>query len=231
MMKSDRLEDYDSVQAYLSYIPLLRDLPEELQLRIVKRSVHKVFEKDDIIFDEGDHVHSVMVIRSGRVKLLRYDMDGKEHILDILHDGDAVWDTLFSGDDIFPYSAVALSEVRLCEIEKSLFEQVIKEDTAAAFNLIGILSQKVRASDEKLVLLTIKDPVSRLAQFLLAKDLTCVTPEIYLKLDDIAASIDLRPETVSRAIKELEKENLILRTGQGKIKVLDREGLEEFSNW
>ena len=45
-------------------------------------------------------------------------------------------------------------------------------------------------------------------------------PEISLKLDDIAASIGLRAETISRYLSKLEKEGYIKRVGNGKILVL-----------
>lgn len=229
MKQTDRLEDYGSVKEYLAKIPVLRDLPEADQLRLVEQSTHHSYEKDDTVFQEGTPVHTVVVIRSGRIKLVRYDADGKEHLLDILHDGDAVWETLFTDSHVYPYSGICLAETHLCEFSTDLFLQILRENPNTAFELISILSNNLMEANEKLTLVGVKEPVCRLAQFLLFKDKTCVTPEVMMKLDDIAASIDLRPETVSRAIRELEKQNLILRTGQGRIRILDREGLARLS--
>ena len=62
---------------------------------------------------------------------------------------------------------------------------------------------------------------------MLDRDVRCVGPEIKLKLEDIAASIGLRPETVSRAMSQFVKAGLIRRLGQGKIMVIDRSGLKQ----
>ena len=51
-----------------------------------------------------------------------------------------------------------------------------------------------------------------------------------MKLDDIAASIGLRAETVSRCISKLEEQQLITRLGQGKLKVTNRSKLSELYN-
>ena len=48
-----------------------------------------------------------------------------------------------------------------------------------------------------------------------------------MRLDDIAASIGLRPETVSRSLSKLEKEGIINRLGQGKLQVKDRAALQK----
>ena len=52
-------------------------------------------------------------------------------------------------------------------------------------------------------------------------------PEINLKLEDIASSIGMRPETVSRKLSKLEKLGMIRRIGKGRILVTDRNALEK----
>ena len=48
-----------------------------------------------------------------------------------------------------------------------------------------------------------------------------------MRLEEISASLHLRPETVSRKIKELEKEELVRKTGQSSIKILSFQGLHD----
>lgn len=93
--------------------------------------------------------------------------------------------------------------------------------------LISLLGRKLRQANEKNLLLSVRDPRLRLAGFLLDRDRRCIGPDIELKLDDIAASVGLRPETVSRGLSRFERDGLIRRTGQGRILVVDRPGLED----
>ena len=175
----------------------------------------------------GEKVNSVFIIRTGRIKLCKYDADGNEYILDIIHDGDAIWENLFLENAVFPFSAVCLSEVELCEVRKSEFIRLLADRPNVAMHLISLLSLRLNESNEKALLLSIRDPKMRLAGFLLDRDIRCVGPEIRLKLEDIAASIGLRPETVSRNLSRFEKDHLIQRLGQGKIMVTDRAGLKK----
>jgi CRP/FNR family transcriptional regulator len=69
--------------------------------------------------------------------------------------------------------------------------------------------------------------MARLAGFLMYRVDRSPTDDIVLKLDDIAASVSLRMETVSRKLRELEKMGLIERRGHAKIKVIDRDALRE----
>ena len=208
-------------------IPVFGTLTEELQKSLVLHSLQSVRTKGSFLFQVGDELDSVLIIRKGRVKLCRYDVNGNEYILDILHDGDAIWEPLFLERPIFPYSAVCLSKVELCEIKKSAFMQLITSRPDTAMNLISILALRLRDANEKALLLSMYDPKVRLAGFLLDRDIRCVGPEIKLKLDDIAASIGLRPETVSRNMSQFAKAGYIKRLGHGKIIVTDRAGLKE----
>ena len=48
-----------------------------------------------------------------------------------------------------------------------------------------------------------------------------------LRLSDIAASTGMRPETVSRKLKEFEEEGIVRRVGQSGIQILNFEALKE----
>lgn len=208
-------------------IPAFGTLSAEIQKSLTEHSVQSTRAKGSFLFQIDEEVDSVLIIRKGRVKLCKYDADGNEYILDIIHDGDAVWEALFLENPVFPYSAVCLSKVELCELKKSEFIQLISDRPSIAMHLISSLSLRLRDANEKALLLSIYDPKVRLAGFLLDRDIRCVGPEIKLKLDDIAASIGLRPETVSRNMSRFEKAGLIKRLGHGKIMVTDRAGLKE----
>lgn len=208
-------------------IPVFGTLSDELQKNLAAHATQSTRAKGSFLFQVGEAVGSVLIIRKGRVKLCKYDANGNEYILDILHDGDAIWEALFLESPVFPYSAVCLSKVELCEVRKSEFIQLITDRPDIAMHLISLLSLRLRDANDKALLLSMHDPKVRLAGFLLDRDIRCVGPEIKLKLEDIAASIGLRPETVSRNMTLFVKAGLIKRLGHGKIMVTDREGLKK----
>ena len=165
-------------------IPLFCALPEDVQKSLTAHSIQSTRAKGSFLFQVGEKVDSVLIIRKGRIKLCKYDAEGSEYILDIIHDGDAVWENLFLENAVFPYSAVCLSKVELCEIRKSEFIRLIADRPGIAMNLISLLSLRLKDSNEKALLLSIHDPKVRLAGFLLDRDTRCVGPEIRLKLEE-----------------------------------------------
>ena len=89
-------------------IAFLYGMPEEKQLDILRRSAHKIFNRGDFLFHEGDKVSSIVIIKQGQVKLSTYEADGRENIIGIFSDNDTIWEGVFSGDRVYPYSAVCL---------------------------------------------------------------------------------------------------------------------------
>ncbi|MCR4955125.1 MAG: Crp/Fnr family transcriptional regulator [Lachnospiraceae bacterium] len=207
-------------------IPLLENLPEEVQEKLIKNSEHITYQRGSYLFEEGQQVDSVMVILSGRVKLSRIDVLGRENIIMILSDQDTIWESMFLGDCEYHYSAVALTKVSIVKIHKNDFIK-IAEDPEMSMRIIMMLSRKLHDANERNMLLATKDPTARLAGFLLYTVERSHDRDVALKLEDIAAVINLRAETVSRKFQMLEQSGAIKRLGHGQIRVLDRDVLRD----
>lgn len=211
----------------MSEIRMFASLPEEAQKHLIEHAVHSHKEKGDVLAEEGDEIHSVIIIRKGRIKTVRIDANGNEYILDILHDGHAIWHDMFLKDAVYHYTIVCLTDAEICEIPREELVNVLQDNPEAAMSLITMLSTDLYEAKEKSILLSIHKPMVRLAGFLLNRDRTCINRVIHMKLEDIAASISLRPETVSRNLARLEKEGIIRRCGKGMLQVVDRPSLQK----
>ena len=183
-------------------------------------------KKNSYLFREGEPVDSICIIRKGRVKLCRNDSLGREQIVTILSDHDIIWEGMFLEGSIYPYSAMCLTNATICQIHRDDFKKVVN-DPAAAMNTIILLSKKLHDANERNMLLSTKDPKARLAGFLMYRVDRSTGDDVILKLDDIAASVSLRTETVSRKLREMEKSGLIERLGHARIRVLDRDTLRD----
>lgn len=211
----------------MSRIRMFASLPEKEQKRLLEHAVPSVRKKGDVIAVEGDAITSVIIIRKGRIKTCRIDANGNEYILDILHDSHAIWHDMFLKDAVYHYSVVCLTDVQICEIPREELVNVLRDNPEAAMSLITMLSTDLYDAKEKSILLSIHKPMVRLAGFLLNRDRTCINRMIHMKLEDIASSLSLRPETVSRNLAILEKEGIIRRSGKGKLQVINRSALQK----
>ena len=210
-------------------IRLFAGLPPSAKRELLARARHTAHTSGDIIVHEGDPIESIIVVRTGRIKTYRSTSDGEQYVLDVLHDGQALWHGLFLDNHTYGYSVSCLTPVRLCLIHRADVEQMLANHPDVAMGLIRMVCTELDRAEERIMMLSIRDPRRRLAEYLLTRDRSCTGPEIHLKLDDIASSVGLRPETVSRNIARFDREGLVRRTGRGRLLVLDREGLARVS--
>lgn len=213
----------------LDGLDVFRELPEEARRDLVGRSTVRDFPKAAVLAHTGDPIRSVLVVISGKIKTFRTDAEGEEYLLDVLHDGEAVWHAIFREDHVYHCTIAALTEVRACLIPRDAFYELIEEYPTMAMGLILTIGGKLVEAEDRIMTLGIRDPRRRLAGYLLDRDRRCIGPSINLRLDDIASSVGLRPETVSRTITAFEREGLVMRQGRGKLQVRDRTGLRTVS--
>jgi CRP/FNR family transcriptional regulator len=233
MTQEERKKEYNTLTACrgceeffcMNRLPLFQEIPEEIQRKLAGSASREVFLKDSLLFTEGDEIQSIYILRRGQVKLCRYHPDGREYILDILKAGNSIWESLFLHDATYPYSAVCLNEVSVCRIRKKDFMEILSDDREVLFYLISVLSQRLQDAKEHALLLSIHDADVRLAGFLLDRERRWSENEIHMRLEDIASSVNLRVETVSRILRRFEKEGILSREGQGKISIRDFDSL------
>ncbi len=215
----------DCGDSCLEHVDFLAGLPEEKVRGLMALALRKKQKKGSYIFQEDTPVDAIYVIHKGRVKLSTYDGDGREQIVGIFADHDTIWEGAFIDGSVFPYGAMCLTDVDYCKLYLKDFEREIQEPEIA-LKIIGLLSKKLHDANQRNLLLSIAEPKARIAGFLdhlyrhQAGDL------VTLRLDDIAASVRLRPETISRKLQELEREGLIKKVGQSGMQLLNAAGLK-----
>lgn len=210
----------------LNNLSVISSLDEERRDQIMGSAIRRKYRKGSYLFREEDPCDGIYLIHSGKVKLCTYDADGREEIAGIFWAGEIIWEGLFIDDSTYPYDAVCLDTTDICKLPREDIESLI-EDPRIALKVVGLLSRKLRAANERVLLLTTEDPKARIAGFLLRQSKYAGSDTITMRLEEISASIHLRPETVSRKIKELEREEMIAKTGQSSIRIIDFQGLRD----
>ena len=208
-------------------IRLFQALPDPVQDELMHSARHRTLPKGYVFASEGDPVSEIIIIRKGSIRTYRLDEAGNEYVLDILHDAQAIWHDMFLKDACYHYSIEAASEVEVCEISREIFIEVLRQHPEASLSLIQMLSAELSFAKEKILLLSIRSPVVRTAGFLLYQNNESTDHIIHFRLEDIAATIRLRSETISRIIRSFEKQGIIERTGQGKLVIQDQKQLYE----
>lgn len=208
----------------------LHPLPEDARQTLVEGSRLSTFQKGEVLFHEGEEMAGVRLIVSGKAKLCATDSEGKEMVLDIIHDGDLVGESAILDEHArFSFTAVALKPGSLRFIPRQIVVSVLERHPDMLVNVANVLQEKLKIFKDKSRMLSESDATSRLAAFLLDRDKRCIDHTIALSIDDIAASVNLRRETVSRKLSDLARDGAIVRQGQSKLKVVDHEYLAKIA--
>lgn len=211
----------------LRRVRLLSALPEEAREQLIAKARQGDHPRGAIIAHEGDPIDALLVVARGRIKTFHVNADGTEQVLDVLYRGQSIWHGLFLPDHSYHYSVGCLTDTLLLSIRRQDVEDALLSRPEGALSLVRILSGELDRAEEKLMLLGIRDPRQRLAKYLLHQEALHSGDEIALKLEDIARSINLRPETVSRHLSALEREGLVVRLGRGRMRLVSRQMLRD----
>ncbi len=202
------------------------ELPDDLKEELKENAVVKTLRKGEKIFQEGNPVDSLTYIVEGSVKLISYDGSGREKLLGFFRKGEALWNCFYRVDHKYPFSAVCLNDVKVIEISRDFIEKAITLPDISSM-VIGMLAEQLGDSNERNMVLSASTPEERLAGFFLYSLRHNRDEVLTRRLDDIAASINLRQETVSRYIQRFVRDGLIRKTAQSSFVITDVEGLEK----
>lgn len=193
------------------------------------------YKKGQTIFYEGQKPHGIYCLNSGKVKIFKIGIDGKEQIVRFITPGELLGiRALISGRD-YVASATTLEDSIVCYIEKRAFLRMIVKYPGMSHCLMINLSKLLEEAENKLTSLAQKGVRERLAETLLVLnnvfqfDQTKVNqnkPVISLSRTDLANIVGTATETVIRLLSEFKEEKLVEVQGR-KIILIDIEGLKK----
>lgn len=219
----------------LKNIPLFSELSIDQLRKITSISKLKKYEKNDILFNDGDPYTGFYIILKGIVKIFKTSQDGKDSVLHIVKPLNPFADVpLFEGGN-FPANAQAIVESLTIFIPKEDFLKLLSEDKEISFKMLAGFAKRLRSMTSKIEDFSSKDVINRLAKYLLNEIINNKTDnqiEPHIKLtvpkSTIAAYIGTITETLSRTFKKLQKEGIIRVNGK-KIFILDKKRLKQLA--
>lgn len=185
---------------------LFRDFTPEEKDEMLKKSKKVLFKKGDIIFEQGEESDVMYFIDSGRVRLTRFDPDGKELVLAVLDPGEFFGEMALLDGFGKSCRASAVTDLILSSISKQDFTTLLLEHPHLSLKVITVLCQRLRATDQKLEEIAFGRVKDRLRSFLLDAASGGKTAKLDLTHQELAAKIGACRETVTRALKELQEE-------------------------
>ena len=207
-------------------VPVFAGLSGEELERLSSRIGGETRRKGQSVFLQGDEAHRLLIVRTGKVKLVRFSAEGEERVLDILLPGDFYGEQHLFSPETYPFDAVALEDTALCVLEASVLRDMIRENGEMGLKIIEYLGRRLRMTRDMIGMLSEGSALRRLAAFLLYRQDILGGEMVLLSREDIGNSVNLRKETVSRKLHELEDMGYVSLEGHRKIRITNQKGLE-----
>ena len=217
--------------AGLARFPLLFDLdPVELG-RLAALAREKHYGKGEVVFQKGDAPSSLHLVVSGLIKEVCQSAEGAEKILELVEAGQSFGEAAVFLDGPYPYSAVALNDTTLLQIDRSVIHDLIVQRPAFVNRMVLALAGRVFTLMRDVESYTVQNPIQRVACYLYGKcgDQPRRKSSIVLPATKqaIASRLGMTPEALSRILRDFADAGLIVVQGS-RIDVLDARRLRDF---
>lgn len=217
-----------SVAACLREHPYFRHLPAERLASLAAAGQRSHYAAGEVLFVEGEPSAGMWVIESGRVKVYKMHLEGREHILHLLGPGDSFNDVCAFDGGPNPASAAALTDLVAWVLPGDHLAEAVSCDVTLAHAVLMGLSARVRGLVRQIEDLALYSVQARLARFLLLRAENPAFRGEGITRAAIAAHLATTPESVSRTLRTLEEAGAI-RFDRHRIVIADEELLRALS--
>jgi len=202
-------------------IQLFSKLSEDNLARLRDQAIVKNLTKESIVFYEGDESDHIFVLLDGIVKLYKTSPKGSQIQINRF-DAPAVIGEFACFEQVpFPATCEFVTDGKIAKVPTSYIFESLHEESFA-LEMIKSLTSKVMILSSLVHKETIFSSEAKVAKILIENE------EIFYKLkhNEIAAILNITPETLSRILKKFKNSHLIEGLKEGRMRILDPEGLD-----
>lgn len=191
-------------------------------LERVLAEAHPVrFNRNDVIFEQGDEAEVLYGVRSGRVAIGMQSFDGRESLLALMEAGDTFGDMpLFDGGTRSAQARALESSDLLC-VPYLPVKSVLEESPALLWTVVSMLSRRLRSTDAALADSVFLDVTGRTAKRLLELTGGADTFVLPITQEELAGLVGASRERVNKAIAAFVRLGW-LDQGDRRYRILDR---------
>jgi CRP/FNR family cyclic AMP-dependent transcriptional regulator len=202
--------------------PYFKALDEGELARLARTLIERAYEKDEVVFLEGEPCQGLYIVREGSVKIYKLSPEGREQILSYVKPFDSFNEVAVFDGGPNPANVAAAEPTAVWIVPRAAIVDLIQKNPQVALAVIQNLGARLRHMVSLVEDLSLRQVSARLAKLLLE---TAASGERALTQQEMAARLGTVREMIGRSLKQLEGRGLI-RTERGRIVILDREGLE-----
>lgn len=209
----------------LKKIFLFENLEEEDFKKILSFTKIVKLKKGDIVFYEKDESRYLHVLLEGMAKVYKVDAKGNELIIHKFHPVTLIAEMPTFEKIPFPANCAMETEGVVLKIDFEKFKDFLNKGQIC-LTIMSSLLKKLYHLDNIIQTNLILDTKTKIAKFIYEN------PELFeeLKQHNVASLLNIKPETLSRKLKEFKELGIIENEGS-RVKVKNRELIREYFTW
>jgi CRP/FNR family transcriptional regulator, anaerobic regulatory protein len=200
-------------------------LPEDDVDALRRFATRSVYPPGTTLFRQGERPHELLIIERGELELV-YETHSERLVLQILHAGSSVDHLAILLDVPYSYSAVTLSEATLLRLRLDTIRALEDLFPEIAFRWLALLAHALDRAHQRVLEMAGRSALERVSHLLLNESAERDEPTVELTQGELAATLALSRQTVSRAFHDLTHEGAI-KPERRRIRLLDLEKLRE----
>ena len=200
----------------LRTVPIFAELSEADIASLARLTSRRTCPKDTVVFFENEEGDSFFCIVDGRIKVTILGDDGREVILSVLGRGDFFGEMALLDNEPRSATAIAVEDTELLSLHRNDFQTVLTDNRTIMSALIKILTSRLRRANHQISTLALLDVYGRVARVIVdtARDEGKRLKDGRIAFrrathQEIANRIGTTRETVTRMLKDLERQGLI----------------------
>ena len=205
---------------FLKNVSIFTNLSDEKLGSIEKLFTLREYPKGSMIILEEEYGDVVFIVETGTIKITRVNDEGKEVILSLMGRYDIFGEMSVIDGEARSANVLAQENCTLYAIRSEDFLEILKKNFEVSFELMGVLAERIRKSDQHIEALSLSDAEHRIGVSILnlAEEMGIirhgkVTIENLPFQQDIANMSGTSRETVSRILKLFEDKNMLTKVG------------------
>lgn len=175
------------------------------------------------LFRQGEEPHELLLVEQGEVELV-YETSSGRLVVQIVYPGSSVDHLAILLDSAYPYSAVTLGEVTLLHLRLDTIRTLEDLYPAVALRWLRLLAHALDRAHQRVLELAGRSALEQVSHVLLHESEEREELTLELTQEELAATLGLSRQTVSRAFHDLAREGAI-EPGRRRIGLLDIEKL------
>ncbi|NLT25856.1 MAG: Crp/Fnr family transcriptional regulator [Microbacteriaceae bacterium] len=204
-------------------VPVFATLPRASQFEVAAYAASRRLRAGDALYREGDAIAQLFVVHTGTAKLTHARADG-ERLIRTVGPGEVVGEHSFLTGARPDHTVTALADAQVCVFDHRDLGRIIAAHPRVAVEMLRAVSGRLQRAERRIAVLAGSDAATRLADYLLGspfeRDEGVAVVTLPLTKREIASYLGMTPESLSRALRRLERAGAIEVDGP-RIRIVD----------